>query len=199
MEVWKAIPDTNETYFISNYGRVKSVTRYVPDKNGRVVHYYGKILEQRDNSRGYPRVMIRTSQGKGYVFVHRLVALAFVENPHGKDVVNHIDCDPHNNNADNLEWVTQLENMQYASRLGRMKYTDRHKKNLRASLIKNMGKPVVAVPTDGGDIIWFSSVNATAEHGFQPSCVSNCCNGIRDSHKGYYWRFADEKQKNESS
>lgn len=199
METWKEIPDTDGYYYVSNLGNVKSVDRFVPDKNGRIVRYKGRLIKPNTNSTGYYRVRIIVAGKKANPFVHRLVAGAFVDHPEGKDVVNHIDCNPKNNSAENLEWVTLLENMQYASRLGRMKYTDRHKKNLRASLIKNMGKPVVAVPTDGGDSIWFSSVNATAEHGFQPSCVSNCCNGIRDSHKGYYWRFADAKQKNEGA
>ncbi|CAB4400677.1 unnamed protein product [Rhizophagus irregularis] len=54
---------------------------------------------------------------EGYL-VHRLVALAFCPKEEGKEYVNHIDGNPTNNNASNLEWCTQKENTQHAVRLG---------------------------------------------------------------------------------
>ena len=37
--------------------------------------------------------------------------------------------------------------------------------------------------------IKFKSVNSVKEYGFEPSCVSNCCNKKRKTHKGYTWEF----------
>ena len=48
------------------------------------------------------------------VYVHRLVAEAFIPNPKGLNVINHIDCNTYNNKVDNLEWVTRSENTQKA-------------------------------------------------------------------------------------
>lgn len=35
----------------------------------------------------------------------------------------------------------------------------------------------------------FENLNGVAKAGFQPSCVCNCCKGIRKTHKGYVWTY----------
>lgn len=47
-------------------------------------------------------------------YVHRLIAEAFIPNPDGKEQVNHIDNNGHNNDLKNLEWVTDKENKAHA-------------------------------------------------------------------------------------
>ena len=95
-EEWREIFDG---YLVSNRGQVKSVN----------FHRTGteKLLTQSNNGR-YKAVNI-----KGTVhYIHRLVAAAFVPNPENKTDVSHIDEDPLNNNADNLEWVNRNEKRQ---------------------------------------------------------------------------------------
>lgn len=50
--------------------------------------------------------------------VHRLIAQAYIPNPENKPQINHKDGNPLNNHIDNLEWVTQSENMQHAQEAG---------------------------------------------------------------------------------
>ena len=42
-------------------------------------------------------------------YVHRLVALAFIDNPDNKPTIDHIDRDKNNNCVENLRWATQSE------------------------------------------------------------------------------------------
>ena len=60
----------------------------------------------------YAKVMLTKADKSGtkFITVHRLVAYSFLPKAIGKDYVNHIDGDIHNNNVSNLEWVTALEN-----------------------------------------------------------------------------------------
>jgi DNA-binding transcriptional regulator YiaG len=47
--------------------------------------------------------------------IHRMVAQAFVPNPHDLPQVNHKDGNQLNNDAKNLEWVTIKQNMEHAA------------------------------------------------------------------------------------
>ena len=157
-EIWKPIVGYMDLYEVSNLGRVRSI------KNGKVLR--GFVI-----NRGYKSITLSNKKKKKAFLVHRLVATAFCENPQGFEVVNHIDNNPLNNNASNLEWVTQKENVYHAARIG--VFTIRK-----------------VVRTDGVTEVVYPSVRATAFDGFNPPSVCECCQGKAKSHKGYKWRYA---------
>lgn len=101
MEEWRKIKDF-ENYQVSNLGRVK---------NKR-----GTIIKSFDNGHGYLRISL-CKDGKHYNrYVHRLVAEAFIDNPHCLSDVNHINQQKDDNCVENLEWVSHKDNCNYGTR-----------------------------------------------------------------------------------
>ena len=119
-EVWKDISGYEGLYRVSNLGRVKSLRRYVPCKNGvRVVRE--RVLRPSVHRDGYLKIELRKNAIGEHPMIHRLVALAFIPNPDNKTQVNHIDGIKRNNSVDNLEWCDQSENQLHAYKNGLQK------------------------------------------------------------------------------
>lgn len=110
MEVWKDIDEFAGIYQVSNLGNVRSLDRVVNSNStvGTRIQK-GSIKKQSTKDNGY-KVVSLWADGKGYMrYVHRLVALAFLDNPDNKPTVDHIDRDKSNNCVENLRWATQSE------------------------------------------------------------------------------------------
>ena len=79
-----------------------------------------KVLVPSLNENGYLYVSFWENNRQNSRTVHRLVAQAYVPNPDNKPFVNHKDANRANPHKDNLEWVTQSENIAHAYALGTM-------------------------------------------------------------------------------
>jgi len=97
-------------------GVIPGHPHYAVTREGAVISLRrGRALATQVSARGYASVKL--GRGPRHL-VHRLVATVFVPNPEGKPQVNHLDGDPLNNRASNLEWCTQSENQLHAVRMG---------------------------------------------------------------------------------
>lgn len=119
-EKWMSVKGFNGIYEVSNNGRIKSIERVVNGKNGSKRLIKEKILSPGKSKNGYLLVKLYSNKNSLMVYVHRIVAAAFIKN-NGGNHINHIDFNTCNNHVNNLEWVTHKENIEHASAAGNMK------------------------------------------------------------------------------
>ena len=191
-EIWKPVKEYENLYMISNLGKVRSLDRITRNGRGDFIKK-GKILTNINNNMGYEYVRLKDKNESKKFYIHRLVAQAFIPNPNNKKEVNHIDCNPLNNRVDNLEWVSHKENMAYMSKLGRSNKTGEWLEKIKQKNIDN-GKSVLQIDPNTNEIInTFKTIQSVKENGYRPGDVCKCCKGIRKKHKGYIWRYANDR------
>ncbi len=118
--ILKEIKEVDCLYSISNTGDVYANDRIV---NGR--RYQKKILKLQIGYGGYYVIQFRKGTKKLIYYVHRLVAMYFVDGNFDGALVNHIDCNKLNNDSSNLEWVTKSENSKHSPTINSSrKYTN---------------------------------------------------------------------------
>ena len=124
-----------------------------------------KYLKGGSNGK-YLKVHLVAKNGKiKQELVHRLVALAFLDNPQGFPQVNHKDKNKLNNCVDNLEWCTN-----------------------RYNTIHAIGKAIYCVELDKEfDCIQTAATELNLDRGN----ISRCCSGKRKTCGGYHWRYCD--------
>ena len=193
-EIWKDIEGYEGYYQVSNYGRVKSLNYHRTGKE--------RIMKPKKDSKGYLQVLLCKEGKVKHYFVHRLVAVAFVDNPQNLPIINHIDENPKNNNANNLEWCTQKYNINYGTRnkkasekLRGRKLSEEHKEKIAEKMKNNPKKikPIIGINKVSGLILEFPSLKeASRQTGINQGHICECCNGNRKSAGGFYWLYADE-------
>lgn len=170
MEIWKDIPGTDGEYKISNYGKVMTAKT-------------GRMLSPTIDARGYERVCLFKMDRHRRYKVHRLVAITFIPNPDNKDQVNHKDGNKRNNSTDNLEWVTNEENMHHSRENG---LHEGHKR-----FCESRKKRIIATHIESGEEVIFDSILG-AKKALGTCHIQEVLKGLRYEAKGYTFRYAKE-------
>lgn len=163
-EIWKDVKGYEGYYEVSNLGRVKSL-------------YRNKILKPNIVKRGY--LQVKFYDNKCYL-VHRLVAIAFLNNPNNYPQVNHKDENTQNNCVLNLEWCSCYYNNHYGSRT---------KKQIETQTNGKKSIKVNQYSLDGKLINKWESMAECGRNGFLSSKVCLCCKGKKPQYKGYIWKY----------
>lgn len=109
-EEWKEIAGYDGMYEVSNLGRVRSWHDKTSAKE------CPHVLSQ-GNTRGYRVVNLPRldRDGRYTPLVHRLIAETFIGPPPFEGAtVNHKDYDKANNRMENLEWISQSDNVKHS-------------------------------------------------------------------------------------
>ena len=109
-ENWKEIKGFDGNYSVSSEGRVRS-NGLLKGKNSKV-----RILKTEMSKKGYLRVGLTKDGKQKKYLVHRLVAIAFLDNPNNLPDVNHKNECKTDNRLINLEWMSRRDNMNYGER-----------------------------------------------------------------------------------
>jgi hypothetical protein len=100
-------------YEIDRYGNIFGVERKIKLSNGKTRKIMGRLLSHKNNGSGYFFVRLSKKGSQESLYVHRLLASTFIDNPENLKYVNHIDGDPSNNDLANLEWVSHAQNVKH--------------------------------------------------------------------------------------
>lgn len=126
-EIWKDIPNYEGLYQISNKGRVKNT------KTNKILSTYLSSYKN-DNHTKYYKVDLSKNKKKKKYYIHRLMAITFLNlNSDSKFQVDHKNDNSFDNNINNLQILTQEQNLKKQMELMK-KNIDLYKNNI----IKNM-------------------------------------------------------------
>ncbi|MBQ8969200.1 MAG: HNH endonuclease [Bacteroidaceae bacterium] len=180
-EIWKNIVGYEDSYQVSNLGRVRSIDRYVRTGENHLRKIRGKILKQQVSNKGYLFVTLSRECEESGMFVHVLVAKAFIDNPHFMPQVNHKDENKRNNNVENLEWCTSKYNNNYGT----------HNDRVRQKTINGkQSKEISRYSVDGKYIDSFPSMmEAQRQLGISAALICHCCKGRIKAANGYIWKY----------
>lgn len=135
---WRCIPGFEGLYKVSGTGTILSLPR-----NGT----NGGILKQYIDRYGYKKVVLYKRNKPHYRTIHRLVAKAFIPNPKKLKTVNHKDGNKLNNNTNNLEWMSNKDNLRHSFEKG---------------MQRKQNQPIIATRLSDGKVFRFFSQKETA-------------------------------------
>lgn len=160
MEEWKPIKDYEDYYEINQWGNV----RRKPIEKRKRKHtpvFIRKSLSTRINNFGYVEVRLSKNGKTSTKFIHKLLAQVYIPNRANKPQINHKNGIKHDNRLENLEWVTNSENMLHAYSKG---------------LLKKVLRPVV---DNCSNIEYSNAKEAAKQCGINYFTLRNYLNGSR--------------------
>lgn len=171
----------------------KEYYTYKVFRNGNVMKKSGKgFIKPYKEISGYMSVTLMINGFRKRIYVHRLVAMVYLDNAKTLPSINHKDGNKSNNNIDNLEWVTQSDNLKHAIKTGLLKTVfspDNQPKIRKHISVDQFTKDGVFIKKH------HSIVGASRETGIRAQNINATCVGRGKSAGGFIWKYSDKKLK----
>lgn len=138
--MWAKVVGFNGKYFISDSGVLASTSRRTKGSVITDLPEKPSVVHPALKKDGYYGVCLKDGRTSKNVYIHRLVASAFVPNPDNKPQVNHKNGNKLDNRAENLEWVTVKENVNHAWETGLHGHINRGLRRLSDKDVRDIRK-----------------------------------------------------------
>jgi len=92
------------------FKEIKGFENYLISDDGMVMNQDGLIMKPQNHNKGYSCISLSVSGKKHTRTIHRLVGLAFLDNPNNYPEIDHINNDKKDNRIENLRWITSSGN-----------------------------------------------------------------------------------------
>lgn len=189
-EEWRDVVGYEGYYKVSNFARVISLGRTIKFFNStkRTKPCFLKAIECCRNGKSYYIVNLSKFGTTKHVYLHRLVASAFLPNPNNYPEIDHIDRNGLNNSLDNIMWCTHKTNQNNPNTRKQMSLSQRG--------IKQPTKWIAVVKLLNNNIVKiYDNITSVRKDGHLPSGVVNVLKGKSKSHHGYNWMYLSEFKK----
>lgn len=178
-EVWKDVAGFEGKYQVSNHGRVRNIKFIGHPRSAK----QERILTPKVDRYGYLTVHLSNGKDDFHPTLHRLVAIAFLENPLCLPQVNHKDENKRNNHANNLEWCTNIYNTQYGT--GQKRAHDAKKKKILQ--LDKFSKQLIKEHPSATD----AAVELFGDKR-KNRAITACARGSMSTAYGFIWRYVEE-------
>lgn len=161
--------------------KIEGFDNYVITDNAEVINTNtGRVLKQSKNPKGYMQIILSCEGKSSTKSIHRLVFEAYNGKIKKGMTVNHIDRDKSNNKINNLELLTQKENLRHAVDIGLIKSGSSCKLSKQVISIN----PMTLAEKEYGSIRLASKLTNISE-----SSIVNVCKGNRVTAGGLLWKY----------
>lgn len=168
-------------YQISNYGRIKSLTR---KRDGMKRIEKEHIINQFNDGNGYKQFSLFKNKKKISYKTHRILAQTFLPNPNNYPCVNHIDGNKQNNKISNLEWCTYKYNTKHAWDIGLCS----------TKKFKHYTTQVAKLNENNKVLETYSSQKIASKlNNISYKALNMCLRGKSKTSGGYKWKYVNER------